>query len=96
MNNATPDPQAEIAGLRAECDRLQERVRELELRHEQDQKTLAELEECRKALYGLAKRMFSDRDLHLTPEEVQDLLAGKDCLPLDAFIEELEKTALGR
>jgi hypothetical protein len=93
--HATLTPESDAAVLRTECERLRSRTRELEERHDQDQQTLAQLESYRRSLYAVAQRMFTDEDLHFTPEEVRDMTEGKDGLPLEAFIGELAKKAHG-
>src|SRR5437870_1308479 len=80
---ASTGPEPDVATLRAECERLRERTRALEERHERDQKTMAELEQYRRLLYRVVERMFADKEHFITEEEVRELMEGKDGLPLE-------------
>ncbi len=75
--------------------RLREQVRHLEEQRERDQKKIAELQLDREALYAIVNKLFRDEDLVITPEELQDLMAGKDVLRLEAFIDDLKRIAEG-
>jgi hypothetical protein len=88
-------PEPDLAALCAECERLRERTRLLEEQHDHDQKAMAELEQYRRLLYTAVERMFTDREACFTEEEVRELLEGKDGLPREAFIAELEQFAKG-
>jgi FtsZ-binding cell division protein ZapB len=76
------------ADLQAECDRLREAVRALEQQRQQDQQAMEALrkerDEFRKIAYAWAHQQFTD-------EELQNIPAMEDCLPLEAFIDELER-----
>ena len=89
----TASADSEAATLRAECERLRARVRELEQLHDCDQ---AKLAESQRALFAVVQQMFSDKDLCITADELRNLTDGKDGLPLEAFIGELEQIAKGR
>jgi hypothetical protein len=75
---------ADLAALQTECDRLRQRVRQLE----------TERDEYRTEVYGWVRREFERRGL--PPEEqLKQLLDTEAGLPLSAFIAELERAARG-
>jgi hypothetical protein len=93
---STASKQSDTTALQLDCNRLREQVRKLEQQHDNDQQKIAELEQDRRSLYALVQGMFSDEQLRFTKKEVQELLEGRDGLPLDGFLGELEQRALGK
>jgi FtsZ-binding cell division protein ZapB len=86
------------AGLQAECERLRQRIAELEAEHERDRHRFVELERerdhYRAEAYSWARREF-ERDGTLTDEAVKHAIEHEDGVPLEAFLDELERIAKG-
>jgi FtsZ-binding cell division protein ZapB len=76
------------ADLQVECDRLREVVKSLEQQRQHDQQAIEALrkerDEFRRIVYAWAHKQFTD-------EELQNIPALEDCLPLEAFIDKLER-----
>jgi hypothetical protein len=82
MDGATR--QDDLAALQAECDRLQQRVRQLE----------AERDQYRAECYGWARREC-ERQGFPQEEQLKQLLEEEAGLPLSTFLPDLERAARG-
>jgi hypothetical protein len=92
-NNASPQNKANApanaspssdAALQSECERLRQRVRELE----------AERDHYRAEVYGWVRREF-ERQGTPSEEELRRLVDEEAGLPLEAFLADLERAARG-
>lgn len=91
-NPVTPPLGPDRTDWQAECQRLRQRVQELEVELRQERQALAAVRKERDAyrpfVYAAAKALFAAEDWTTVPD-------SKDCLPLEAFLGELDQIVDG-
>ena len=77
-----------LAELQAECERLRQRLTEVDAERQRDRECVATLQNerdaCRRALHACARMLFTEDELRTIP-------AVGECVPLEQFIGELEQ-----
>jgi hypothetical protein len=101
ISNNQPDENNSVsATLKRECERLNQRVKQLEAERDRDGQALKALQtECnhyRRALYAWAQEQFMQREPQLTDQELTLLMEEGKGVPLEDFLGELEHIIEGQ